>query len=374
MAGQGRRLRALGPAMSRARPRDAGLAAAGAALGLGLCAWLLLPPQADLARGLYMIAPLGASAVLVFAAPNSPLAQPWSAVVGNAVSAFAGVAVVLLGPPPELALALAAGAAILAMLFARALHPPGGAVAMTAALNPDAIHALGFRFVLAPVALGTAALVLMAVAYARVSGRHYPLRQVPAADRPASERLGLDEADLAAILSDYRQSANLGVEDLARLIAAAEMQAAGKRMGALTCGDIMSRDLVTVRAATPLSEVAEIFRRHGFTSLPVVDEAGRLLGVVFQIHLIRGAIRAKRGLAARLADLAAGRRWARAAGDVMETALPRATPDTPVALILPWLADGATDAAPVMERGRLAGIVTRTDLIAALAARAAQES
>ena len=84
--------RALGPAMARIRLRDAGLAALGAGLGLAACAWLILAPEVDLRHGLYMIAPLGASAVLLFAAPNSPLAQPWSAVVGNSVSATATAA------------------------------------------------------------------------------------------------------------------------------------------------------------------------------------------------------------------------------------------------------------------------------------------
>lgn len=128
--------RALGPAMARIRLADAGLAALGAGLGLAACAWLILAPEVDLRHGLYMIAPLGASAVLLFAAPNSPLAQPWSAVVGNSVSAAVAVAVLRLGLPPALTLGCATGLAILAMSLARALHPPGGAVAMTAALTP----------------------------------------------------------------------------------------------------------------------------------------------------------------------------------------------------------------------------------------------
>ena len=51
--------------------------------------------------------------------------------------------------------------------LARAVHPPAGAVAMTAALSPEAAHALGFGFALAPVGLGTVLLVMMAAAYAR---------------------------------------------------------------------------------------------------------------------------------------------------------------------------------------------------------------
>ena len=80
---------------------------------------------------------------------------------------------------------------------------------------------------LAPVLTGTLILVGMAMIYARLTGRHYPLRQFdepgPAgtADHPAPERLGLAREELEEILRNYRQSLNLGVEDLARLIGAA---------------------------------------------------------------------------------------------------------------------------------------------------------
>ena len=51
----------------------------------------------------------------------------------------------------------------------------------------------------------------------------------------------------------------------------------------------------------------------------------------------------------------------------MDARLPVAGPDTPIAALLPQLASSGTDAVPVLENGRIAGIVTRTDLIAALA-------
>lgn len=83
--------------------------------------------------------------------------------------------------------------------------------------------------------------------------------------------------------------ANIGVEDLARLISALETVAAGHRIGALTCGDIMSRDLVTVQAGARVSQVWDLFRKHAFTSIPVVADNDVLLGVIFQLELIRSA-------------------------------------------------------------------------------------
>ena len=137
----------------------------------------------------------------------------------------------------------------------------------------------------------------------------------------------------------------------------------------------MSRDLITVGGGTSLAEVADLFRRHQFTSLPVVGPEQRFLGVIFQIHLFtrarEDAQRLERGFLPafrRLVDL--GRETPVTASDIMKVAGPRATRASPVAALLPMMADGDVDAIPVLERGRIVGIVTRTDLIAALARQA----
>lgn len=370
-------LRSLGPAVASVPPREALRAGIGSLLALAVVGLFVLAPTVDSRLGLYLIAPFGATSVLIFAVPNSPLAQPWSAIVGSTVAAAVGVAVCLVIADPVWRIALAVSLAIAAMILARAVHPPAGAIAMTAAMSPDAIQDLGFRFVLTPVAVGTVLIVLVGVLYARATGRRYPFRQFDegnvqgTGDAPPAERLGLGEEELTEILREYRQSLNVGVEDLARLIGAAELRAAGRRAGPLTAEDIMSHDLVAVAPDTPLTEVAELFRRHGFTSLPVVGEDGRFLGVIFQIHLIRrghdDAIRIGRGFGAamdRLLDR--GRESPARAAEIMTGTTPRATLATPLSELLPMLAEGSCDAVPVLEQDRIVGIVTRTDLIAAL--------
>lgn len=370
-------LRTLGPAIPDVPRREALRAAVGAFLALAAAGLFLLSPLVDPLLGLYLIAPFGATAVLLFAAPNSPLAQPWSAVMGNAISAVVAVTVTLIIPHGALAVALSVGLAILAMILLRAVHPPGGAVAMTAALTPDVIEELGYRFVLTPVICGTLILVVIAVAYAHATGRRYPFRHFEdrnihgTRDPEPVERLGLSEAELTDILERYRQSLNLGVEDLARLIGAAQMQAATHHSPLLTAAEIMSRDLVTVGPATPLNEVADIFRGHGFTSVPVVDKGDRYLGVIFQLHLIRrareDAFANKRGFGTAMGHLLERGAGAMDAAAIMDKAVPTATPDTPIAALLHMMAIGDCDAVPVLEGGRIAGIVTRTDMIAALA-------
>ncbi|MGX0977710.1 CBS domain-containing membrane protein [Roseovarius sp. MBR-51] len=376
-------LRSLGPAVPRVSGIEALRAGLGALIGLGLTGLFLLSPNIDLALGLYLVAPFGASAVLLFAVPNSPLAQPWSAIVGNTVGALVGVAVCLIVGDVALRVALAVGLAITATILCRALHPPAGAVAMTAAMSPDAVAHLGFWFALAPIAIGTTALVLLATGYARLTGRHYPFRQFDdpskhrTEDRNPTERLGLSEDELTGILERYSQSFNLGVEDLARLIGAAELQAAAQSTGPLTAQDIMSRNLVTALPDTTLGEIADIFRKHRFTSLPIVGSDTKFLGVIFQIHLIsqarEDALRLHRGYLPALRRLLdRDREKPMTASDIMSVAVPRVTTNTPIGALLPMMADGETDAVPVVEYGKIVGIVTRTDLIAALARRAAR--
>jgi CBS-domain-containing membrane protein len=110
-----------------------------------------------------LIAPFGASAVLLYGAVRSPLAQPRNLIGGHLVSALVGVlAYQLLPHVPWLAAALAVASAIALMHLTRTLHPPGGATALTAVIGSDQIHQLGYWFVVVPVGLG--ALILLAIA------------------------------------------------------------------------------------------------------------------------------------------------------------------------------------------------------------------
>jgi len=377
-------LGSFGPAVAKTSPVEALRAGLGAFIGLAVAGAFVLAPTIDLKLGLYLVAPFGASSVLLFAVPNSPLAQPWSAIVGNVVAALVGVAVCLVVQDPVLRIALAVGLAITAIILCRALHPPAGAVAMTVAMSPDTVQELGFYFALMPIGLGSVVLVLIAIAYGRMTGRHYPFRQFDdpnshgTQDPEPMERFGLSEMELIDILDRYRQSFNLGVEDLARLLGAAEIQVAANRSGPATAADIMSSNLITVAPDTPLTQVAALFHRHRFASLPVVGEANRFLGVIFQIHLIDRAredgLRLNRGFGKAMSRLLDRQREMPVqAADVMNVGGPRATANTPLSALLPQMADGAVDAVPVLERGQIIGIVTRTDLISALARKSLSE-
>ena len=104
----------------------------------------------------------GATAVLVFAAIKSPLAQPRNLMGGHLISAVIGVAVYQMNLTLWLASSVAVATAIAAMQATKTLHPPGGAVALIAVIGSDKIHELGYTYVFFPAGLG--ALVMLVVA------------------------------------------------------------------------------------------------------------------------------------------------------------------------------------------------------------------
>lgn len=349
------RLRPFGPAMSAPKARDAMLAALGLALGLIACDLLLfaLSKETTLSH-LLLIAPFGATAFLIFVVPNSPLAQPWSAVIGNTVSAMAALAVLSITDQPVLAAPLAVALAVLAMALTRAFHPPAGAVALAIVLAAPGQADLGLSFVLSPICIGTIGLVGAGMIWNRLIGRSYPFRQPPPThatrDSAPDRRLGLSQNALAALLDRLRMAPNIGIEDLARVIDAAETEAAAQHLGGLTAADIMSRDVITAPPMADPAQLAALFRKHRFKTLPVIRDDGSYAGLIDQsalLGLINPTLTA--------ADLAT---------DV--TTLP---PEAGFAALMDVLADGQQQALPITRAGRLVGLVTRSDLIALLSAR-----
>ncbi len=123
-----------------------------------------------------LIGSYGASAVLVFGAIKSPLAQPRNLVGGHVVSAFSGVmAYQLLGYEPWLAGAVGVATAIALMHITKTLHPPGGATALIAVIGGDKIHNLGLFYCIVPAFTGSLILLLTALIVNNIpEERKYP--------------------------------------------------------------------------------------------------------------------------------------------------------------------------------------------------------
>ncbi len=170
-----------------------------------------------------IVAPLGASAVLVFAVPASPLAQPWPVVGGNILSTLVGVAAFQAIPNLTVAAGVAVGCAILAMSLCRCLHPPGGAAALTAVIGSAGIHDAGYAFAFAPVGINSIALVSIGMFYHRMTALSYPHEPAaPVAIAAAAEPGGIRPEDIDAALAETPDAFDIAPEDLTLLLERAE--------------------------------------------------------------------------------------------------------------------------------------------------------
>ena len=144
---------------------------------LGLAAVSLIHYKILDETGLMMIiGSFGASAVLIYGAIRSPLAQPRNLLGGHILSAIIGVtAFQWLGGEPWLAAAVAVSTAIAVMHLTKTLHPPGGATALIAVIGGESVHNLGYLYVLVPTALGAMVMLVVALMVNNISkNRRYP--------------------------------------------------------------------------------------------------------------------------------------------------------------------------------------------------------
>lgn len=115
-------------------------------------------------------APFGATAVLVFAVPESPLAQPRNVIGGNLIAAIACVILVQLFGSQPWVMALAVATAIKLMQLTKTLHPPGGAIALLGVMSQA-----GWDFVWTPILLGSIVIVMCTIVFHNlIPGRTYP--------------------------------------------------------------------------------------------------------------------------------------------------------------------------------------------------------
>lgn len=120
----------------------------------------------------WLMASLGASALLVFALPQSPMAQPWAVIAGNTLSALVGISIFRFVNDPLLAMPLAASLSILGMFALRCLHPPAAAVALIVVLS-QINH---YQYAFFPVMVDSILLILAGTIYSNLTGKPYPNR------------------------------------------------------------------------------------------------------------------------------------------------------------------------------------------------------
>ncbi|MDQ1911820.1 HPP family protein [Paenibacillus sp. GD4] len=152
------------------RPWLTALPGLGGFLTIYLVSWL-----GELSELSLLMAPFGASCVLAFALPESPLAQPRNLVGGHVLSTAVGLTLLSAFGSHSWAAALGVGLAIALMQLTKTVHPPAGADPLVVLLGGGAAHTVGWSFLLTPVLLGSIVIVLVAWGFHRLNRRYaYP--------------------------------------------------------------------------------------------------------------------------------------------------------------------------------------------------------
>lgn len=360
--------RSLVPAPLPASPLEWLRAACGVALvlllTLGAGAWLF-----DAQLTLRLAGPAAASAVLLFAAPSSPFAQPWPILGGNLVAALVTVALGL-GGLHGLPVALLAVCLVFAvLLLLRCPHPPACALAVVIAGGGPEITGPGLGL-LYPVLFNVLLLLLVAVLYSQLTGHTYPKARQPPENRHHTrdplpgERMSFTREDVDRALREFGEYVDITRDDLQRLIKQTEKHALRRSMGEIRASDIMSRDLYWSTPDAFIEQALETLQAHRLRSLPVVDGgSGTLLGIVTLVDLLRHFRPSPAGARdSRLRYLRGTKLRA-----IMSAPVQAVQQDAHMVDLVFLLSDRGLHCLPVVDREqRLVGMITQTDLIAAL--------
>lgn len=355
-------------------------ACCGALIGIVLTAFLThqIYPIAELP---WLIAPMGASAVLLFAVPASPLAQPWSIIGGNIIAAIIGVTCAKYIDIELLALACAIAGTITGMFILRCIHPPAGAVTLTAVLGGPAIHAAGYGFVWMPVAVNSILLLLVALIFHASTRHSYPHVAHKSAHTPNNVQFGFTSDDLDLALRDYNELLDIDRNDLETILHDAEANAYRRRFGKVTCASVMTRAVISVNFGDSLEHAWQLLCEHDIKALPVIDRSRRVVGIITQADFLKHAGLANfESLVSRVSAFVKRVRTLHSdkpevVGQIMTRRVMVASEHKSVAELVPLFADAGYRHIPIVDAElRLVGIVTLSDLILALYSERANET
>tara|TARA_B100001059_G_scaffold235832_1_gene283142 strand:+ start:126327 stop:127562 length:1236 start_codon:yes stop_codon:yes gene_type:complete len=333
---------------------------------------------ADTASTIVLLASMGASSVLLFGLPNSPLARPWSFAAGHLISAAVGLICSHLFTDLALMAAMTIGCVLFVMYIFECMHPPGGATALVPVIaSTDTV--LGYDFLLYPVALNVLVMLVVAILLQKFwlkRGMQLPSQKFDPVhlhhDQSPLKRLGLQPEDLLSALNSFDTVVDISEQDLERLYHQAQLHAYQRKSGEIRCGDIMSRDLITVGPNSAVASAWQLLRKHKISMLPVTDSQHQLLGVVATVNFLKNLqVPHYWGLLRHVNQLLLKNRYnkhyKRKVAEIMVTKLSVAHEDDHIAALVPMLSDQGLHHIPVLNaQQQLVGIITQSDLIAAL--------
>lgn len=216
----------LAPTQTSSSMQEKLYSAFGGFLGI-LAVAIISHHSADPQSAWLMTASMGASAVLLFAAPHGPMSQPWPVFGGHMVSALTAIILSLYLLPwtdPLLILAITVSVSIFAMYLLGCLHPPGGATALTVVLTAEtAPHTIGFEFLIFPLLLNLAVILISAVFFHSFSNKKYPVYFAKKSysktqDSHPFMANGLSHEEFLAALAEIDSFVDINEQELRRIL------------------------------------------------------------------------------------------------------------------------------------------------------------
>ena len=337
--------------------KDRLLCGIGALLGLAISSLISWYVLGDF--NAWYIAPMGASSVLLFAVPASPLAQPWNMVVGNTIAGIIGVTCAIFISNSTEAFSVAVALAIFLMMTTDSLHPPSGAVAITAVLGGESIHQLGYYFIFYPVLLNSVLLLVIAIIFNRLLGKQYPqVAQINTRtkDPTPTQKVTIQPQDIQDVLEEQTELLDISEYDLQKIILEAQAKANARIVSEFLCQDIMSKDVISLYEQDDIHQALDKFKHINLMSLPVVNTEHELVGTLALYDVVEWFKRA--------ADPRAS--WEHLVKQIMDRKVVTVQPTQPIQDLVPYFVERSFNYIPVVEQQKLVGIISRADMIAVM--------
>lgn len=307
----------------------------------------------------WYIAPMGASSVLLFAVPASPLAQPWNMVVGNTIAGIIGVTCAMYIPNLTEAFSVAVALAIFLMMTTDSLHPPSGAVAITAVLGGESVHQLGYYFIFYPVLLNSVLLLVIAIIFNRLLGKQYPQvaqLNTRSKDPTPTQKVTIQPQDIQEVLEHQTELLDISEYDLQKIILEAQEKANARAVSQYLCQDIMTKDVICLQEQEDIQTALEKFKHVNLMSLPVINVEYQLVGTLALYEVVEWFKRAAEPRAS----------WEHLVKQIMDRKVVTVQPTQPIQDLVPYFVERSFNYIPVVENQKLVGIISRADMIAVM--------
>ncbi len=329
-----------------------------------------------------IVASMGASSVILFFIPNSPLAQPWPFAGGQILSAIVGMTCALYIDEVASAAATAVGGSVLIMLILRCLHPPGAATSLAPIMAGPSLSSMGYEFVLQPVALNVFAMLILSIFINRwLFKLDYP---TPIETDQASSKSGSTQqnphdnptvltGDIEQALSEMDIFIDMSPQNLSDILNKIEMNAFKRIEKNIYCRDIMVTGLDTVEFDTHIEDAWKIMYQKKLKAIPVVDRRHRVLGIITWHDFFKGIELTPyenfrdhfRQFIRRTTSLTSSK--PEAAGQIMTANVATLTENEHIVELIPLMSARGYRQIPIVnQQQQLVGIVFPANLIAAL--------